>query len=820
MRRSTPGASRPLMLLAAFVATSLVGGALFAGLFIPAVGATGAMTRSSVDYFNSLPSELSRPPLAEQSTMYASDGKTVIARFYDENRITVPLSRIAPVMRRAIMAIEDSRFYDHGGIDTKGVLRAAINNFSGGNTQGASTLTQQYIKNYNVEKCMAAGDRQCALDAVKKDTARKLQEMRTAIALEKQLTKDQILEGYLNIALFGDNTYGVEAAAQYYFNTPASKLSLVQAATLAGLVQSPEPYNPFRHPKEATTRRNEVLTRMHELKMISDKAYQAALTAPLKTQRHVTRNGCVTAGNMAFFCDYVIRTMETDPAYAYLGKTKTERSTSIKRGGYKIVTTLDAKLQRTESKKVVSNVPVKDPSKVAAAAVTVEPGTGKVLAMAQNRVYSSATGRGNTMLNYTVDKELGGSSGFATGSSFKPYTLATWLSKGKSLYDTVDASDRPNGRPFSDFTACGSRLRGTKPYTYSNAARGEGRSGMTVLEGTTRSVNTAFVQMESKLDICDIVKVASNLGVHLAAPVKDCGNDTASTVLPTCQPSLTLGPKSISPLTMASAYAAFAADGKYCAPHPVLSLIDRAGKKQKVAEQSCKQAISSDVAHGVTYALKTVLRNGTAAGKGISGHPSAGKTGTSDQSANTWFVGYTRYFSTAVWVADPNTYPDHQDTSGQRPLRNITINGRPWGTVYGGNIAASIWHDVMTNASKGKPATDWPDPPSRTLRGHGKRVPSVAGLSLPAAFARLAGSGFAPVVGGTVPGSTPTGTVASTSPSSGSQVASGSVVQINLSDGSRGGGGGGNGGGLPGRDRGRIGGLGGGQLGFPPVPRG
>ncbi len=821
MRRSTPGASRALMLLAAFVATSLVTGALLAGLFIPAVGATGAVTRSSVSYFNSLPTELSRPPLAEQSTMYAADGKTVIARFYDENRITVPLARIAPVMRQAIVAIEDSRFYQHGGIDTKGVLRAAVNNFVGGDTQGASTLTQQYIKNYNVEKCMAAGDKQCALDAVKKDNARKLQEMRIAIALEKQLTKDQILEGYLNIAPFGDNTYGVEAAAEYYFNTSAAKLTLVQAATLAGLVQSPTPYNPFTHPKAATTRRNEVLTRMYELNIITQDQYTEAGKTPLKTDRHLAHNGCITAGISAYFCEYVIRTLQTDPAYAYLGKTETQRLTSIKRGGYRIVTTLDPKLERTASNKVVEAVPVTDPSKVAAAAVTVQPGTGKVLAMAENRIYTPAAGTGNTMLNYAVDDYLGGSSGFATGSTFKAYTLATWLTDGNSLNDVVNATDRPNGRPFSDFTACGSKLPASQTYHYGNAGDGEGSGAMPVLKATTNSINTGFVEMESRLDLCDIVKVATKLGVHLAAPAAsgdNCGH--ADTVLPSCQPSLTLGPKSISPLTMASAYAAFAADGKYCAPRPVVSVTDRTGAKQKVTPLACTQAVSADVAHGVSYALKTVLAYGTAAGKGIPGHVAAGKTGTSDKSANTWFVGYTPFFSTAVWVADPNTYPHHTDTSGQRPLGYMKINGHYWGRyIYGGDIAASIWHDVMTSASSGKPGTGWPNPPSSMLKSTGVKVPDVTGMPAPMAMGRLAAAGFTPSVGGTVPGPAPAGSVASTSPSAGSLAGPGSTVTINISDGTQGapGGGGGRGGG-GGGGGGTTGG--GGLIRLPPLPTG
>jgi membrane peptidoglycan carboxypeptidase len=807
MRSSSPGLARSLTLLSAFVVASLITGALVAGLFIPAVGATGVVTRSGVDYFNSLPADLSRPPLAEQSTMYAGDGKTVIARFYDENRINVPLAKIAPVMRQAVVAIEDSRFYEHGGVDPKGVLRAFLNNQMSGETQGASTLTQQYIKNYNVEKALATGDAAAARAAVSQNYSRKLQEMRTAIALEKQLTKDQILEGYLNIALFGDNTWGVEAASQYFFGISASSLSLVQAATLAGLVQSPTSYNPFQHPDHAVTRRNEVLTRMLQLGMITQPQFDAAKATKLVTKRTVAQNGCITAGNAAYFCDYVINTIRTDPSFAFLGKTGTERMTNLKRGGYSLVTSLDPKVQNTAYATAVDHVPVKDPSKVAAAAVTVQPGTGRVLAIAQNRIYNPDGKTGDTTLNYGVDKLVGNSNGFATGSTFKAFTLAQYLSDGNSLNDFVDASK--STRPMSDFTACGSKLGGT-PYHFSNS-EGNMSGSIPVLEATYDSVNTAFVDIESRVDMCDLAITASKLGVHLAsAPSIKCDNATWHNVtldykkdpllVPDCGPALTLGPNSISPLTMAAAYAAFAADGKYCEPRPVIAMKDRTGKALPVPAVKCSQGVSSDVAHGVTYALKRVLTQGTAGGKGLN-VPSAGKTGTSDQSGNGWFVGYTSSLSTAVWVADPNTYPKSVTSlgSGQRPLTNIRINGHYWSVVFGADIAGAIWHDLMSKAVNGRNNNDWPSPPGSMLKSSGVQVPDVTGQPIQQAQAILSQAGFQVNVGGMTAGPPPAGSVASTSPAAGSTVAPNSTITINVSDGSQGGNGNGHGhGGLPG----------------------
>jgi membrane peptidoglycan carboxypeptidase len=819
--------------MSAFVAASLVTGGLAAGLFIPAVGAGGVVTRNGVDYFNGLPpADMSSLPLAEQSTMYANDGKTVIARFYDENRILVPLSKITPVMRQAMVAIEDARFYQHGAVDPQGIVRALVNNQVNGDLQGASTLTQQYIKNYNVEKALAIGDAAGAKSAISQSYGRKLQEMRTAIELEKKVSKDKILEGYLNIALFGNNTWGVEAAAEYYFSTSAANLTLVQAATLAGLVQSPTSYNPFLHPDRAVMRRNEVLGRMFALGMITLPEFDQAKTEKLVLKRQTAQNGCITAGIMAYPCDYVINLIKQDPGFGFLGRTRDERETNVKRGGYQIITSLDPKMQQQAWRTVTDHVPVKDPSRVAAVAVTVQPGTGRVMSMTQNRLYSLAEASGQTSLNYAVDRAYGTSIGFATGSTFKPFTLATYLGEGHSLNDVVDASQ--SERPFSDFKACGSAIGGSGTrYVFHNAGDGEGSGGMTVQQATYDSVNTAYVDIESRVDLCDLVETAGKLGVHLASiPSKDargtygCYNssykgfainyDKNPLTLPYCQPSLTLGAKSISPLTMATGYATFSADGKFCEPRPVVAIKDRTGKAMPVPAVKCSQAIDPDVAHGVTYALKKVLTQGTAAGKGI-GLPAAGKTGTSDSSANTWFVGYTRSLSTAVWVADPNSYPKgtpNRLENGQRGLEDITIKGTHYGTVFGATIAGAIWQDFMETAAKGRDNGDWADPPGDMLGGSGNRVPNVIGQPIAAAQAQLTGMGFQVSIGGSAPGPAPAGlVVGKTSPDAGSLIADGGTITLFISDGSKGNqGNGGNG-------RGRGGGGGGIPLPFPTIGR-
>src|SRR5450759_4946641 len=269
-------------LLGTFAATSVVLGLLGAGLVMPAVGATGATARAGVHVFDTLPSDFTLTPLSQQSRILASDG-TLIATPYDENRIIVPLAQIAPVMRQAQIAIEDSRFYEHGGVDPLGVGRAFISNLGGGNTQGASTLTQQYVKITLQENALRNQDTVAARAATAKSYTRKLQELKYAVTLEKNLTKNQILEGYLNLVYYGDQAYGVEAAARHYFGVTAAKLTLTQAATLAGLVQRPSTTDPIRHPGAALARRNIVLDRMHTLGLINDKVWTAARKTKMVT---------------------------------------------------------------------------------------------------------------------------------------------------------------------------------------------------------------------------------------------------------------------------------------------------------------------------------------------------------------------------------------------------------------------------------------------------------------------------------------------------------------------------------------------------------
>jgi len=706
-RMSERHLARTARSIAAFVAVAVVGGVVASGLLVPVTAAVGGAVRAETSLLSGLPAALSAASLDQTSVILAADGSP-IASFYTENRTQIPLSQMSPLVQDALLAVEDDRFFDHGPVDAKGLLRAAVNNAAGGSTQGASTLTQQYVKNMLLEQAVTAHDAAGVAAATAPTSARKLKELRLAITVERQLTKQQILERYLNLVYFDQQTYGVQAAALRYFGVPAARLTLPQAALLAGMVHDPSADDPVLHPQAARNRRNVVLAKMLAQKKITQAQYGTAVATPVTVTGSPLPNGCDPAATEGFFCQYVVQSILTGPSYSALGATPAARRDALMNGGLVVRTTLDPRTQSGAVRAVDAAVPPTDRSGLATTAVTVEPGTGAVLAMAEDRTFSTTAGPGRTTVNYATDSPLGGAQGFQTGSSFKPFTLAAWLAAGNGLGDTVDATRR--AFPFSDFRACGKSLAGSQPYTPGNS-EGTESGPMSVVSATANSVNVAYVDMESQLDLCDITSLAQKLGVHLAAPQDDCGTGPATT-LPTCLPSLTLGVADISPLTMAAAYAGFATGGIYCAPSPVRSIariFSSDAPAQTVATYAphCDRALSGDVAAGVNAALTHVLTDGTAAAVGpLDPWPSAGKTGTTDGPYDTWFVGYTAQRATAVWVGDPGH--SSGGTATRRRLTDIEVNGRYYPIVFGASIAAPVWKAVMDTAMHGLPARPLP----------------------------------------------------------------------------------------------------------------
>ncbi|HET9650116.1 MAG TPA: transglycosylase domain-containing protein, partial [Microlunatus sp.] len=628
--------------VAMFTVVSVLSGVLIAGLFLPAAGVAGVGSKVMADELDSLPAALATPAPPTRSKVLMANGK-VLAYFYDENRIPVRLTQIAPVMRQAQLAIEDHRFYEHGALDLKGTIRALIRNTANdGITQGGSSLTQQYVKMVQIEACQAKADTECTKAVQAPTVERKIRELRYAIALEKRLTKDQILERYLNIAYYGEGAYGVEAAARHYFSTSASKLTLAQAAMLAGLVQSPDAVNPVKNLSAALDRRDQVINRMAELALITPaEAVKAKKARFNKRSVQTTRNGCVGT-RYPFLCDYVYRTLLNTPS---LGKTVEERDQLIKRGGLTVQTAIDPKVQDLAQKKVSAVVGPQDP--LISTMNMIQPGTGLIVAMVQSRpVMGTNAKKGETFWNLAVDPAMGGIQGYQAGSTFKVFTAAAALEKGIPLQKKYDAKRTIDysGRRFSTCNGAG-RVYGRWRVSNSTGVNGV----MNMYRGAAMSVNNYFVQLELDTGMCRVTKMAARLGVKVGTRGRDLVAYYSD------KPSFTLGSVEVSPLSMAEAYATFAARGVHCNPIVISTITSRSGKELKAPSGNCRRVVSKQVADGVNSLLSGVMRNGTGTRARVpDGRPQAGKTGTIDSNEAVWFAGYTPEIAGVAMISIDN----------------------------------------------------------------------------------------------------------------------------------------------------------------------
>ncbi|MFJ9731173.1 transglycosylase domain-containing protein [Streptomyces sp. NPDC101171] len=679
-KRSSGGLSATQQ-AAKFLGVSVLAGAVMAGIALPAAGALGLAAKGSVKGFDEIPANLKSPQLSQRTTILDSRGAQ-IATVYSRDRTVVDLKNISPYMQKAIVAIEDSRFYKHGAIDLKGVLRALNKNAqSGGVSQGASTLTQQLVKNYFIEE--AGDDPTKVAEATQQTLGRKVKELKYAIQIEEKLGKKKILENYLNITFFGEQAYGVEAAAQRYFSKHAKDLNLQESALLAGIVQSPSRYDPVNDEAEATKRRNTVLQRMAEVGNVSQAEADRAKEKPLGLHVSQPKNGCITATKgSAFFCKYVEHVFLTDPTF---GKTREERAKLWNRGGLTIRTTLDPQAQDSVQASLKEHVYKSD--KVAAAATLVEPGTGKVLAMGQSKPFGY--GNNETEYNFSVDRDLGGSNyGFPTGSTFKPFVAAAAIEGGKPATQEYSAPYKMNYP--SPVQRCSSNpYVNTKNETVENENESE-KGPYRMKEAMAKSINTYFVQLISDIGLCPVVKMTDALHV-----VQGDGSKLPET------PSIALGSIGLSPLTMAGAYATFASRGMYCTPVAIESIVQKVGTEQKsleVPKSTCSRAMSEKTADTVNTLLRGVVDSGTGQEAGLNDRESAGKTGTTDERKNAWFVGYTPNMSGAVWVGSAK-----QNVK----MTGITIGGVYRDLVFGGQVPGPIWRDAMAGALAGKDAPDF-----------------------------------------------------------------------------------------------------------------
>ncbi|RQX31565.1 glycosyl transferase, partial [Micromonospora chalcea] len=661
--------------------------------------------RAALGAYADLPDALRTPAQPQRSYLYANDGKTLITTFYDVNRTDVSLDEIAPVMRQAIIAAEDRRFYSHGGADLRGIARALVANVKGGGTeQGGSTLTMQYVRNVlKTDPNRTPAERQAATEQT---VGRKLQEIRYANALEQSLSKDEILNRYLNIAYFGSGAYGVAAASQRYFGKAPADLTLGEAALLAGLVQSPEAYSPIDGDlDQALARRAYVLDAMAETGAITAQQAAAAQAQAPTLRPTAQPNGCTATAqghdDWGFFCDYLRRWWLTQPAF---GATPEEREQALRRGGYRVVTTLDAKIQETAQEQATKVYGYGNKRALPIAAV--EPGTGRVLAMAVNRHYSlDANPDGQANHPNTVNPLISGGAsvdGYQAGSTFKMFTMLAALEAGKPLSTGFDAPSRLPTRYASDDEG---NCDGTWCPANANPQWMDGYRMM--WDGFGRSVNTYFVWLAEQVGEDKVVEMAQRLGITFRADsdatfARDHAADWGA---------FTLGVAATTPLDLANAYATVAAEGTYCTPLPVVSVTTPDGGTVDVGQPECKRVLDPDVARAATDAARCPVGQQSAFGQcnggtatavdSIVGRPVAGKTGSSERNATETFVGYTPQVAVAGIAANPDDVTDLVGSAVQAKV-----------------IDAVAW--TIRTAVTGKPVADF-TAPSRTLVGDPQR---------------------------------------------------------------------------------------------------
>ena len=673
MSHSHSRAVRPAQLLAlllAFLSVSSLMGVVTAGMLVPIAGPTALAAKSVPSVFNELPGDLQTVAPAEESQLLDSSGG-VIAHFYDKQRVVVPSANIADVMKKAIVAIEDKRFYEHNGVDATGIARALVTNLGDSGRQGASTITQQYVRNSLAERGYLEGDADQVSAATEQTTERKLREIKYALALEKTQSKDEILTGYLNIAPFGPITYGVEAASQRYFSKSASELNYLEAALLAGLVQSPVQYDPLTHPEAAQERRDTVLATMLDQGVITQEEYDEGIATSVDSMLHptVSSEGCSGAdSSKAYFCDYVLSQFLEDPTF---GATRIERERLLKTQGITIRTTLDTAKQDAAYASLTNAIPVGDASGLNDALVSLDPRTGKVLAMAQNTTYGIESGQ--TTANYSANGN------FQVGSTFKVFTLLQWFKEGHSAYETVGSANTfyPNGS-----FKCDGRSITTEGYQVNDLA---GKTGtMNVVRATGQSVNQAFVNMASRVDFCSIFETAYDMGI------------TEDGEVPAPFPANILGSVSSSPLHMASVFATIANSGQQCKPQSIESVTDRDENVLKEFAADCKEVISPDLANKTAALLTASAGQYYTSTRLGDGRPFAAKSGTTDGHANTWLTGFTPSLATSVWVG-------HGDNSSQE-VSGVVINGVYHSEIFGETyVGQNIWAPYMTQALAGTP---------------------------------------------------------------------------------------------------------------------
>ncbi|MGC4811264.1 transglycosylase domain-containing protein [Micromonospora sp. DT228] len=794
---------------ASLLVCGLLAGVVVAAAAFPAVAMSGLAAKAGAETFGALPTELTVARAPQISYLLASDGKTPLATMYDENRRDVKLADISPWMQKAIIAAEDHEFYKHNGVDINGVARAFVNNQSDGGRQGASTLTMQYVRLAIAYSATHPAD---VVAATEDTSARKLREMRLALQVDKEFSKDEILTRYLNLAAFGNGAYGIYAASQVYFGKPPSKLKIEEAALLAGMVKAPTTNDPTTESgyPAALQRRDYVINNMVEIKAITQQEADAAKAVELKVLDKRTPNGCVAANvnSWGFFCDYFYRWWMQQETF---GSTTYDRERRLKSGGYTVVTSIDVQAQRGADKAV--RKAKSENSKEAAMVAVVEPGSGRVRALAVNRQFKlddpkkprnkissdPAKSRKGIRGNYpaTVNPLLTGGdgiTGYQAGSTFKIFTIVAALEKGIPLSFSMNAPQqfRSEYKIRPGPAAC----PGTNLYCPTNSGLKPG-GVQNMWTAFAQSVNTFFVPLQQQVGAENVVSAAKRAGIQFRTE-EDLTLEKGAHQWG----AFTLGVSQTTPLDLANAYATLAADGKYCEPIPVQEIRDPDGNKLDIANPRCEKRFSTEVARAAVDAARCPVGDNSstskcgssrtaAAVKGVVDAPVAGKSGTTDSEKTAALVAMTRQYAVAGIMADPdwpqtNVTMKHEQKNGINP------------PVY----------ETLRDAMKGKDRVQFEPPGQKISEGDQRSIPGVSCIPVEQAKSRLKDAGFEPVVSeAKVKSSCPPGSAHGTSPDG--RTIKGGVVTIQVSNGGGGATPGNNGGGQPG-NTGRPGGRPGG----------
>jgi membrane peptidoglycan carboxypeptidase len=751
---------------------SAIAGILVTAMVAPALAVTGIATNNSIGMFENLPSNIRPDVLAQKSEIYAVDSAgnpVLLASVFDQNREEVSWDQISPFVKDAVVSVEDPRFYTHGGVDIISAARAAAQSAAGGDGPGASTISMQYVRNILIQKTEEIQDkaeRDAAFeDATKTTVDRKLKEMKLAIGLEKEFTKDQILLGYLNISNFGGTVYGIEAAAQYYYGVSAKDVTLAQATSLVAMVNEPnglridQPDAPEKITENQARRDVNILPAMLKEHKITQAQFDEAKATPVTPNIVQPSTGCKTANpdfGAGYFCDYVSYIVKNDAAF---GDSAEARWQKFRTGGYQIYTTLDLDLQRAAITSMIDNVPqITDQLDLGSSMVTVQPGTGKILAMVQNKTFNDdpeTTMPNETSINFSTDYAYGGSTGFPSGSTYKAFTLAQWLKTGHSINERVNGSVQTfNLATFKN------RCEGAGGGTYKSANDGGPTGSMTVATATANSVNNAFIAMAQKLDMCDITETAMAFGMHRAdgAPLKQ----VVSSVL---------GINEVAPLTVAAAYAGIAAGGLFCKPVAIDRIVDSAGADVPIPPSECSQAVDPNVAATMAIPMQQVVTGGTATGARIGdGVPILGKTGTTDGENHVWFAGASTALATVIWVGN---------VQGTTSVRYTSIPG--YGNV--GDMRWSTWTQYMRSANQKYVGVAFPTANGSLTAAPQVAVPTVQGKTIAEAQQLVEAAGFTFQDGGATDNEAPAGTAAGSVPAGGENATKGATVTVYTSNG-------------------------------------